>query len=106
MGQDLFYPPNVGGWPGGRAGSSRGLSSARANFAAALVGGTTCLVASTPFNGGVTRRCSRAGRVTGTEPSGFLERSLARSEITITEQAARRRTPATLIASPRLNRSD
>ena len=19
MGQDLFYPPNVGGWPGGRA---------------------------------------------------------------------------------------
>jgi uncharacterized protein (DUF1800 family) len=39
MGQDLFYPPNVGGWPGGRAWlSSRGLV-ARANFATALVEG-------------------------------------------------------------------
>ena len=39
LGQDLFYPPNVGGWPGGRAWlSSRGLIG-RANFAAALVSG-------------------------------------------------------------------
>jgi uncharacterized protein (DUF1800 family) len=39
MGQDLFYPPNVGGWSEGRAWlDSRGVL-ARANFAAALVDG-------------------------------------------------------------------
>jgi uncharacterized protein (DUF1800 family) len=39
LGQDLLYPPNVGGWPGGRAWlSSRGMI-ARANFAAALASG-------------------------------------------------------------------
>jgi uncharacterized protein (DUF1800 family) len=39
LGQDLFYPPNVGGWPGGRAWlSSRGLIG-RANYAAAVVSG-------------------------------------------------------------------
>jgi uncharacterized protein (DUF1800 family) len=39
MGQDLFDPPNVGGWPGGRSWvTSRGLV-ARANYAAALVEG-------------------------------------------------------------------
>jgi uncharacterized protein (DUF1800 family) len=39
MGQDLFYPPNVFGWPGGRNWlNSRGLV-ARINFAAALVNG-------------------------------------------------------------------
>ena len=39
MGQDLFEPPNVGGWPGGRAWiHTRGLV-ARANYAAALISG-------------------------------------------------------------------
>jgi uncharacterized protein (DUF1800 family) len=39
VGQDLFYPPNVGGWTGGRAWlTSRGII-ARANFATALVQG-------------------------------------------------------------------
>src|SRR5262249_11087425 len=39
MGQDLFDPPNVGGWPGGRAWvHTRGLV-ARSNYAAALVAG-------------------------------------------------------------------
>jgi uncharacterized protein (DUF1800 family) len=39
MGQDLFYPPNVGGWLEGRAWLSSGNIVARANFAAALVSG-------------------------------------------------------------------
>lgn len=39
MGQDLFYPPNVGGWPSGRAWLSSGAIVARANFASALVAG-------------------------------------------------------------------
>jgi uncharacterized protein (DUF1800 family) len=40
MAQDLFEPPNVGGWPGGRAWISARSMITRANFATALVGGT------------------------------------------------------------------
>ncbi|HZW34853.1 MAG TPA: DUF1800 domain-containing protein [Isosphaeraceae bacterium] len=39
MGQELFYPPNVGGWPGGRNWLAGRTILARANFAAALVEG-------------------------------------------------------------------
>jgi uncharacterized protein (DUF1800 family) len=39
LGQDLFYPPNVGGWKGGRHWLSPQTMIGRANFAAALVGG-------------------------------------------------------------------
>jgi uncharacterized protein (DUF1800 family) len=39
MGQDLFDPPNVGGWPGGRAWITSRALIARANYAAALVDG-------------------------------------------------------------------
>jgi uncharacterized protein (DUF1800 family) len=37
LGQDLFYPPNVGGWPGGRNWITTRSALGRANFAAALV---------------------------------------------------------------------
>jgi uncharacterized protein (DUF1800 family) len=39
MGQELFYPPNVGGWPEGRAWLGSRSLVARANFAAALTAG-------------------------------------------------------------------
>jgi uncharacterized protein (DUF1800 family) len=39
LGQDLFSPPNVGGWPGGRSWLSARSLIGRANFAAALVEG-------------------------------------------------------------------
>jgi uncharacterized protein (DUF1800 family) len=39
LGQDLFYPPNVGGWPGGRAWLTTRALVGRANYAAALVEG-------------------------------------------------------------------
>ena len=39
LGQDLFDPPNVGGWPGGRAWITTRSAIGRANFAAALIGG-------------------------------------------------------------------
>lgn len=39
MGQDLFYPPNVGGWTGGRAWYTTRSAIGRANYAAALVSG-------------------------------------------------------------------
>jgi uncharacterized protein (DUF1800 family) len=38
LGQDLFYPPNVGGWPGSRSWITTRSALGRANFAAALVG--------------------------------------------------------------------
>ena len=39
LGQDLFYPPNVGGWPGGRSWRTTRALIGRANYAAALVDG-------------------------------------------------------------------
>jgi uncharacterized protein (DUF1800 family) len=39
LGQDLFEPPTIGGWPGGRAWLSTHAIVGRANYAAALVGG-------------------------------------------------------------------
>jgi uncharacterized protein (DUF1800 family) len=39
LGQDLFYPPNVGGWPGGRTWLTTRAVIGRANYAAALVDG-------------------------------------------------------------------
>ena len=39
LGQDLFYPPNVGGWKGGRSWLTSRRIVGRANFAAALVAG-------------------------------------------------------------------
>ena len=39
LGQDLFYPPNVFGWPGGRSWLTSRAVIGRANFASALAGG-------------------------------------------------------------------
>jgi uncharacterized protein (DUF1800 family) len=39
LGQDLYYPPNVGGWPGGRDWLTTQSIIGRANYAAALVAG-------------------------------------------------------------------
>jgi uncharacterized protein (DUF1800 family) len=39
LGQDLFYPPNVGGWAGGRTWLTTQAIIGRANYAAALVEG-------------------------------------------------------------------
>jgi uncharacterized protein (DUF1800 family) len=39
LGQDLFNPPNVGGWPGGRSWLSARALIGRTNFASALVEG-------------------------------------------------------------------
>jgi uncharacterized protein (DUF1800 family) len=39
LGQELFFPPNVGGWPGGRTWITTRSVIGRANFAAALVSG-------------------------------------------------------------------
>lgn len=56
LGQDLFYPPNVFGWPGGRSWLTSRAVIARANFASALVAGAL------------------GGRDTAFEPQELLER--------------------------------
>jgi uncharacterized protein (DUF1800 family) len=56
LGQDLFYPPNVGGWPGGRAWVTTQSVVGRANFAAALVSGRLFSREAAPDLVGLARR--------------------------------------------------
>ena len=48
MGQDLFYPPNVGGWAGGRAWLSAREAIARINFAHTLAAGELAVPCAAP----------------------------------------------------------
>ena len=48
MGLDLFYPPNVAGWPGGRTWLTTRTVIARANYGAAVVSGDVHRVAKAP----------------------------------------------------------
>ena len=68
MGQELFSPPNVGGWPGGRRWLTGRAVVARANFAAAL----TSADGSIPMR---RRPTCAAWRRTGTEPASRASRS-------------------------------
>jgi uncharacterized protein (DUF1800 family) len=61
LGQDLFYPPNVGGWPGGRAWLATQAIIGRANYAAALVKGELS-TKSTPLDGLALARRHGRGR--------------------------------------------
>jgi hypothetical protein len=63
LGQELFYPPNVGGWSGGRSWISARAMIGRANYAAALVGGGLC-VGRKPFDAvGLAQRHGRGGNL-------------------------------------------
>jgi uncharacterized protein (DUF1800 family) len=62
MGQSLFSPPNVGGWPGGRAWLSPLALVGRANLAADLVSGRLAAPAGPPLDVlGLARRHGRDG---------------------------------------------
>jgi uncharacterized protein (DUF1800 family) len=56
MGQELFYPPNVGGWTEGRGWLSSRALVARANFGAALVRGQPWSPSRTPDIWDLVRR--------------------------------------------------
>jgi uncharacterized protein (DUF1800 family) len=58
MEQDLFYPPNVGGWSGGRAWLSTRAVLARTNCMAALVAGALNTPARPPDLEGIAARCA------------------------------------------------
>ncbi len=63
LGQDLFSPPNVGGWKGGRHWLSPGTMIGRSNFAAALVGGKL-FQSPQPFDAlALAKKHDRAGKL-------------------------------------------
>ena len=113
MGQDLFYPPNVGGWAGGRSWlSSRGMI-ARMNFATALASGRELGLAEPPDAlrlAGPAGGASSLDRVVGSlaeTPAGGRPRSgLARSDhqarrnrLAVSRRIARRAV-ALILSSP------
>jgi uncharacterized protein (DUF1800 family) len=61
LGQDLFYPPNVFGWPGGREWLTTQALIGRANFAVALVEGRLSARAIPLDALGLARRHGRSG---------------------------------------------
>ena len=112
LGQDLFYPPNVGGWPGGRSWLSSRFLIGRANFAATLVEGPAIGVAA-PLD--VAALASRQGKrcdldgvtsatanlLLGTEPPAIWREAIARAAGSKPGQSDLFRRAATLmIASP------
>ncbi len=112
LGQDLFYPPNVGGWPGGRAWLSSRWLIGRANFAVALVEGPS-LGISAPLDlseltagqgkhgdlDGVVSATSNL--VLGSEPPAPLREAIARAAGSKSSQSDLLRHAVTLIlASP------
>jgi uncharacterized protein (DUF1800 family) len=71
MGQSLYYPPNVGGWPGGRAWLSPLALLGRANLAADLTAGRLASPTGTPPDLlGLIRRSTRGA--SREELAGFL----------------------------------
>ncbi|HEX5270785.1 MAG TPA: DUF1800 family protein, partial [Gemmataceae bacterium] len=113
LGQDLFYPPNVGGWPGGRAWLSTGGVIGRANYGAALTGGELC-VGGRPLDAlALARRHGRgrdcddlvsfyAGLLLGADPGAAWRERLARAARpkAVPDADAARRVVVFLLASP------
>jgi uncharacterized protein (DUF1800 family) len=75
LGQELFYPPNVGGWPGGRGWLSGRAVVGRANFAAAVTSGRLNSDATPPDLAALAGRRAHAADVT--EVLGFFAELLA-----------------------------
>jgi uncharacterized protein (DUF1800 family) len=70
LGQELFYPPNVGGWPGGRGWLSGRAVVGRANFAAAVTADRLNSDGTPPDLAAVARR--RVHATDATEVLGFF----------------------------------
>lgn len=98
MGQDLFYPPNVGGWNEGRAWLNSGGLVARANFAAALVGGQLTIDRTDPgLEKLVTRHAGQAKLRPAIEWFGeLLFGGLSREAVADVERSASGKLPASL----------
>jgi uncharacterized protein (DUF1800 family) len=113
LGQDLFQPPNVGGWPGGRAWLTTQALIGRANYAAALAAGDLWAAGGPPDLLALARRHAGAtdleevltffGRLLmGTEPDPTWRKRLlaALGPGARAEPATVRRLVAWLLTSP------
>jgi len=102
LGQDLFDPPNVGGWPGGRAWITTRSAIGRANFAAGLVEGTPVGLPGPLDAVGLANRHDQ-----GRNPSFFAQLLLgtATPRIPIDDAETARRDIARLLASPEAQRT-
>ena len=102
LGQDPFYPPNVGGWPGGRAWITTRSAIGRANFAAALIGGESVGL-STPFDPIVLAERHGQRR----DPSFFARLLLGadRPEVPLVAPEPARQALVRLLASPGAQRT-
>jgi uncharacterized protein (DUF1800 family) len=83
MGQDLFYPPNVGGWSGGRAWLSTSTIIARTNCMAALAAGSLNSPAHTPDLDQLMAKY--LGQRDAAERTSFLSRLLYGQELASNE---------------------
>jgi hypothetical protein len=107
LGQDLFYPPNVGGWPGGRSWLTTRSVIGRANYATALVDGTRV---GRPGPMDALDLARRHGEkdisafytrlLLGTEPAPAWRSRLAAGVQPTDETEAARRTVALILAMP------
>jgi hypothetical protein len=109
LGQDLFYPPNVGGWPGGRAWLTTRSVIGRANYAAALIDGRRVGRPGPMDALGLARRHGEKDIVAfytrlllGTEPTPAWRQQLAAAvDPALRDEAeAARRTAALILAMP------
>jgi uncharacterized protein (DUF1800 family) len=102
LGQDLFDPPNVGGWPGGRAWITTRSAIGRANLAAALIGGESVGL-STPFDPIAT--AARHGR--GADPRFYARLLLGADgpEVPLDGAEPARNALVRLLASPEAMRT-
>ena len=101
LGQDLFDPPNVGGWPGGRAWITTRSAIGRANLAAALIGGESVGLG-TPFD--PIALAERHGQ--RRNPAFFAQLLLGadRPEVPLDELGSARQALTRLLASPEAQR--
>jgi uncharacterized protein (DUF1800 family) len=113
MGQDLFYPPNVFGWPGGRNWLNSRALVARINFAAALVNGAARYPAAPANVLDLVERATGSGEagpgirflshlLLGIDPSGSLQKALQSAigpSSGLTAESARR-AAISLLSSP------
>ena len=105
LGQELFEPPNVGGWPGGRAWLTPRSLVGRANFAASLVEGRPIGLPA-PIDAGsiaaVQGLGSSAAEVRAAASALLMGIAPRDGKATATDQTpeAARRALATVLASP------
>src|SRR5262249_5855726 len=97
MGQDLFDPPNVGGWPDGRDWITTRSAIGRANFASAMIAGEPVGLG-TPFD--PIALAERHGR--RRDPSFFARLLVGsdRAEVPLVAIGPARQELVRLLASP------